>query len=278
MTVHREVLPPDFAEALARATPRFGRLGTEILYFPEIDSTNNVAAKLASTGPCEGAIVVAGAQTAGRGRRGRSWFSPAGAGLYVSVVLEPSGAADVERATALVTLAAGVALAEGIERATGFAPAIKWPNDLIAGRRKIAGILAEGIARPSRAEHGSARVAAVVLGYGINVSTSAFPPELSDRASSLEGELGRTIDSAQLCAESIAALAARYEDLLAGRFDAILDAWRGRAPASRGARVQWETPDGVRRGTTAGVDETGALLVRTHGAIERLVAGEVTWA
>ena len=277
MAAHREDLPADFAEAFARAKPRFGRLASQVLFFHEIDSTNNVATSLALGGPCEGAVVLAGAQTAGRGRRGRSWFSPPGSGLYVSVVLEPARATDGERATALLTLAAGVALAEGIERATGFAPAIKWPNDLVVERRKIAGILAEGLAKPSRAGAGGAHVAAVVLGYGINVSTSAFPPELSDRASSLEGELGRAIDRAQLCAESIAALAARYADLRAGRFDAILDAWRDRAPASRGARVRWEAPDGTRSGITAGVDEMGALLVRSGGAIERLVAGEITW-
>ncbi|HEX4347273.1 MAG TPA: biotin--[acetyl-CoA-carboxylase] ligase [Vicinamibacterales bacterium] len=271
-------LPPEFAEAFAHARPRFGRFASQVLFFHEVDSTNNVATTLASNGACEGAVVVADAQTAGRGRRGRSWFSPPGAGLYVSLVLEPATATDRERATALLTLAAGVALAEGIERATGFAPAIKWPNDLVAAGRKIAGILAEGIVRPSSTDPGNSYVAAVVLGYGINVSTSAFPAELSDRASSLEGELGRAVDRAQLCAESIAAMAARYSDLLAGRFDAILDAWHARAPGSRGARVQWETPGGVRSGTTDGVDRMGALLVRTGGATERLVAGEVTWA
>jgi len=192
-------------------------------------------------------------------------------------VVEPASASDRERATALVTLAAGVALAEGIEKATGLVAAIKWPNDLIVDRRKIAGILAEGIVRPSP-DSGSPRVASVVLGYGINVSTSSFPPELGDRASSIEGELGRPIDRAQLCAETLATLAARYADLLAGRFDAILDAWHVRSPGSRGARVQWETPGGARDGVTAGVDEMGALLVRTAAGMERLVAGEVTWA
>lgn len=278
MAVDRQELPPDFADAFSQAKARFGRLANHILFFPEIDSTNNVAAALAAGGSCEGAVVIADTQTAGRGRRGRSWFSPPGSGLYVSIVLEPSSSLDRERATALLTLAAGVAIGEGIERATGFAPSIKWPNDLVADGRKIAGILAEGIVRPARGSPGTTHVAAVVLGYGINVAPSAFPPELSARATSLEGELGRAIDRAQLCAECIAAVSTRYDDLLAGRFDAILESWHARAPGSRGTRVRWETPGGAREGVTAGVDPMGALLVHTGAATERLIAGEVTWA
>jgi BirA family transcriptional regulator, biotin operon repressor / biotin---[acetyl-CoA-carboxylase] ligase len=278
MNVEPAALPEEFAEAFAELRSRFGRLGATVLFFPEIRSTNDVATSLASAGGNEGAVVIADAQTAGRGRRGRSWFSPPGSGLYVSIVLEPArAAAGRERAIALLTLAAGVALAEGVERATGFAPAIKWPNDLIVGSRKLAGVLAEGIVRPPGAV-GPPQVAAVVLGYGINVRQSAFPPELGDRATSLESELGRAIDRPRLCAETVASIATRYDDLLAGRFDAILDAWHARAPGSRGARVQWQTPEGARAGTTAGVDDMGALLVRVGGTTERLIAGEVTWS
>ena len=149
---------------------------------------------------------------------------------------------------------------------------IKWPNDLLVDRRKLAGILAEGIASGS-----GGGVQAVVLGYGINVMPAAFPPELAPIVTSLETELGRPVDRAAVCAESLATLAARYEDLLAGRFDAVLDAWRGRAFGAVGARVEWDTPAGVRHGTTEGIDRAGALLVRTGDGLERLVAGEVRW-
>ena len=229
---------------------------------------------------------MADTQTAGRGRRGRRWFSPPGAGLYVSVVLDPGRARqEPDRALALLTLAAGVALADAVYRTTGLAPDIKWPNDLLIGRRKLAGILAEGITsgpvtevrRKPDATLVDARVTRVVLGYGINVTSTAYPPELGDRATSLESELGRSVDRAALCAETIASLAARYDDLLAGRFDAILDAWHASASGSRGARVQWETPEGSQSGTTAGVDDRGALLVRVGARVERLVAGEVVW-
>ena len=117
----------------------------------------------------------------------------------------------------------------------------------------------------------------IVIGYGINVSATAYPPELGDRATSLETELGRPIDRAALCAETLVSLSRRYADLLDGRFDAILDAWRDRAPSSRGARVTWQGASGTQVGITAGIDDRGALLVRIDNRIERIVAGEVNW-
>jgi BirA family biotin operon repressor/biotin-[acetyl-CoA-carboxylase] ligase len=261
-----EPLPAELADALDAVRHRLGLLGSRVLYFRSIGSTNDVATALAAAGAAEGFVVVAAQQTAGRGRRGRTWFSPPLGGLYVSVVLAPARSAAPARAAALVTLAAGVALAEAVETVAGLRPDIKWPNDLFVGRRKLAGILAEG-----------SGMDAVVLGYGINVGPMVYPPELADRATSLELELGRSIDDASLCAESLAALAARYDDLLHGRFDAILDAWRLRAPGARGARVAVETSSGTTNGITAGIDDAGALLVQIGDRVERIVAGEVTW-
>jgi BirA family transcriptional regulator, biotin operon repressor / biotin---[acetyl-CoA-carboxylase] ligase len=272
-------LPPELGKAIERARPRLGRLASSVLFFPSIGSTNDVAlgciAKALAASQSakavaersEGLVVIADEQTAGRGRRGHSWFSPAGSGLYVSVVLAPATArVDPPRARALLTLAAGVALAEGVEAAAGLRVALKWPNDLFVSRRKLAGILAEG-----------APGDAVVVGYGINVASSAFPPEVGDRATSLEIELGRAVDRHHVFVETLAALSRRYQDLLAGRFDAILDAWRLHAPAATGARVTWTTNEGARSGVTAGIDDHGALLVRVDDRVERIVAGEVTW-
>jgi BirA family biotin operon repressor/biotin-[acetyl-CoA-carboxylase] ligase len=273
-------LPGELAEAVANALPRLGVFGRRIAYFSTIGSTNDVAARLAASvgaagiagvpgvpgiDDAEGAVVVADAQTAGRGRRGRTWFSPPGAGLYVSTVLAPARARDPGRARTLTTLAAGVALAEGIEKATGLRTELKWPNDLFVAHRKLAGILAEAVGD------------GVVLGYGINVSPAAYPPELAGTTTSLESELGRTIDRAQVFAETLAGLAARYDDLLASRFDAILDAWRARASRAEGARVSWTTLAGVQTGITAGIDDRGALLIRIGNRTERIVAGELSW-
>ncbi len=265
-------LPADLAGAIDAVRPSLAPLGSRIVYFPSVASTNDIAATLASAGDAEGAVVIADHQTSGRGRRGRVWFSPPGSGLYVSVVLTPVRAADPRRATMLLTMTAAVALADAIETTAGIAPAIKWPNDLLIGRRKLAGILAEGISSA-----GTSRVDAVVLGYGINVGPMAYPPELADRATSLESELGTHIDRAVVLAHTLAALAVRYADLLAGRFGAILDAWSSRARGIRGATVTWATASGRATGVTAGVDDDGALLVRMADRVERIVSGEVTW-
>jgi BirA family biotin operon repressor/biotin-[acetyl-CoA-carboxylase] ligase len=273
MTMQPDPLPPEIATALEAVAPRLAPLSRAPIFFSTTGSTNDVAAALAQQGDAEGAIVIADAQTAGRGRRGHTWYSPPAAGLYVSIVLAPARArVSPDRAVGLLTLSAGVALAEAVERATGLRPAIKWPNDLLVGPRKLAGILAEGIASPH-----SEGVSFAVLGYGINVSPAAYPADLSGRVTSLESELGRAVDRFVLCAETIAAIAERYRDLLDARFDAILHAWRARAARASGARVAWETSAGSKSGITAGIDDTGALLVRVENRVERVVAGEVRW-
>jgi BirA family biotin operon repressor/biotin-[acetyl-CoA-carboxylase] ligase len=270
-----DALPPELADALRRAHPRLGRLASTVRYFATLGSTNDEASAVAADDDAEGAVVIAEAQTAGRGRRGRTWFSPPSAGLYVSVVLSPARAPDApDRATRLVTLAAGVALAEGIQRATGLRPDIKWPNDMLVGRRKVGGILAEG----AQSRSGEMRV---VLGYGINIWPAAFPPEIAARATSLESELGRPVDRIGLCVETLTSLASRYDDLVGERYDAILDAWRAYAPSCEGARVSWKGIAEPQTGITTGIDGAGALLVRVGdppGGIVRIVAGEVTWS
>lgn len=258
-------LPPGLSDALSRIKPRLGSLGSSVHFFETISSTNDCALSLGS----EGAVVIADAQTAGRGRRGHTWFSPAGSGLYVSVVLAPRRArVDADRSVKLLTLAAGVAIAEGIEAATGLRADLKWPNDLQFGGRKTGGILAEACGSPA---------ALVVVGYGINVARCAYPPAVGDRATSLEREAGRPIDRLQVLGETLTGLAARYADLIDGRYDAILDAWRSRAPAAVGARVSWTTTGGPMTGVTEGIDAEGALLVRTREGAERIVAGELRW-
>jgi BirA family biotin operon repressor/biotin-[acetyl-CoA-carboxylase] ligase len=111
----------------------------------------------------------------------------------------------------------------------------------------------------------------------VNVGLQQFPSDLADRATSLELELGRPIDKAALLVETLAAMSRWYRRLLLGRFSAILDAWRSRAPTSRGSLVTWRTTAGLCRGTTVGVDDGGALLVRVGERTERIVGGEVTW-
>jgi BirA family biotin operon repressor/biotin-[acetyl-CoA-carboxylase] ligase len=266
-----EPLPSDLADALRASAPRRGAFGQPIYFFPETGSTNDVAAGLAANGAPEGATVVAWAQTAGRGRFGRQWFSPAGAGLYVSVICRNAAAVP------LLTLAGGVAVADGILEATGLPVRIKWPNDVVveAGtpvrRRKLAGILAE-------ASSGADGVQYVILGFGVNLRSAAYPPGLAQSATSIETELGRAPESGPVLAETLAALAYRIGQLAARNTEPLLARWRELAPSARGAVVEWDTPGGAFSGISAGISDDGALLVRVGARVERIISGELRWA
>jgi BirA family biotin operon repressor/biotin-[acetyl-CoA-carboxylase] ligase len=257
--------------ALERAADRHGSMACHIHWFEATGSTNDVAAHLAESGAPEGTVVVAQSQSSGRGRLGRTWFSPAGAGLYVSVVLRPAyDLAGASSPTGLLTLGAGVAIAEAIRYATGLPAEIKWPNDVLVNGRKLAGILAEAAAQAGALQY-------VVLGFGINLQPAAYPPDLAARATSIEAETSRAADRGLILSEVLAALNNRYGDLRAGNFDAILGAWRSLAPSLRSGWVEWNGPRGLVRGRAEDIDEHGALLVRTTEGIERVVSGEVIW-
>jgi len=251
--------------ALAHAAERLGRFGREMHWFTELSSTNDLAGELAAHGAREGTVVIAESQSAGRGRLGRTWHSPPGAGLYFSVVLRP-GTSILQ----LLTLAAGVAIASAIQAATGLAPVLKWPNDLYIGRRKLAGILAEAGAAPSGISH-------VVVGVGINLRSASYPPEVAERATSIAGELGREADRGVVLGECLAEFAARYDDLQHGRREVVLRAWRECAAPLLSRAVEWDTHDGTRAGIAEDIDETGALMVRTDEGTMRVVSGEVRW-
>lgn len=237
--------------------------GLDVRRHRSLPSTMDAAAALAHDGAAHGVVVVADEQTAGRGRRGTQWASPPGAGLYFSFVARPANRAAGP--SSLITLAAGVGIRSGIAAATGLAPGLKWPNDLIVGRRKLAGILAEGLSIGTPAQ-------AVIIGVGINIRPAAYPPDVAARATSLEGELARAVD----CEALLGRVLEHLRDTLV-RLDEspgdILQAWRAAAPSATGTRVEW---DG-RAGITAGIDDSGALLVKTATGLERIIAGELNW-
>jgi BirA family biotin operon repressor/biotin-[acetyl-CoA-carboxylase] ligase len=226
-----------------------------------LPSTMDAAIALAHQGARHGVVIVADEQTAGRGRRGATWQSPSGAGLYFSFIARPRDLAT----TSLVTLAAGVAVRDAICRSTGLAADLKWPNDVVVGRRKLAGILAEGVGIGSPE-------AAVIIGAGVNLQPAAYPADVAARATSIEGELGRPIDREQLFAGVLISLWERLAALEQNPGD-ILQAWRAASPNANGTRVEWDGKQGV----TAGIDESGALLIRTTEGIERIIAGELHW-
>jgi BirA family transcriptional regulator, biotin operon repressor / biotin---[acetyl-CoA-carboxylase] ligase len=257
-------LPDDLATALAMVGNRVGIFSRQV-WLADVGSTNDVAATLADRGEPEGTVVIADAQSAGRGRHGRAWVSPPGAGLYMSIVLRPAA-----HAVSLLTIAAGVALAEGIQAATGLQPQLKWPNDVYLGGRKLAGILAEAGASTAGVHH-------VVLGCGINLMPAAYPPDVTARATSIESELGRPIDRGLLFVECLAALHLRYCDLQSRANAAVVARWRDRAASTFGRRVEWDAAGVTRYGIAEDIDDTGALLVRDGAACARVISGEVRW-
>jgi len=270
-----DAVPAELADALRATGARRGRFGDPLFYVHETTSTNDLAAAYAERGAPEGATVVAAAQTAGRGRRGKSWCSPPGAGLYVSLIIRDP------RCAPLLTLAGGVAVAEGIRAATGLPLEIKWPNDVVtpgpnmntsgpSRRRKIAGVLAEASSSSDGLQH-------VILGLGINISPASYPPDLADWASSVETELGRAVDPWVVLAEVLAALAAELDALARGDASALLAQWRRLAPSAIGTAVECETAAGRASGIASGIADDGALLVRVGNRVERVIAGEVVW-
>jgi BirA family biotin operon repressor/biotin-[acetyl-CoA-carboxylase] ligase len=269
MNSQGDAIPDDFTTALAATVAERGVFGARLFYFTETGSTNDLAAAAADRGEAEGTTFVAGAQTAGRGRLGRAWFSPSGAGLYVSTIVRRRSV------TPWITLAGGVAVAEGIRGATALPVQIKWPNDIVTAgsfrsRKKIAGILAE-------ASSGTSGVDRVVLGIGVNLRSAAYPPEIADRATAIEVELGRSVDAGLVLAQVLARLNGVLEELTNAGPPTLFQRWLDLAPSAQGASIQWDAPGGQKRGVTAGLAEDGALLVRTEDGLERILAGEVRW-
>jgi BirA family biotin operon repressor/biotin-[acetyl-CoA-carboxylase] ligase len=267
-----EPLPAAFADAIEAARPRCAGHVGPVAYAASVPSTMDWAAQLAADGGDHGLVVVAGHQTAGRGRRGRRWASPAHAGLYLSTVVRPPVAPTPDGEPSLfglLTIAAGVAVAEGIGQATGLEASLKWPNDLFYGH-KLAGVLAEGhgVGQPSQF---------VVVGIGINVRDVKYLADAEGRSASLERELGRVPDPGLLAAEVLAAWGQRYQDLLDRRFTRVVDRWRVRASGLIGRPVAWTDAAGEHEGTTTGVDATGALLVDTGANVVRITTGPVQW-
>ncbi len=240
----------------------------DIKYLLRTGSTNDVARTLAEEGAPEGTIVIAETQTRGRGRLGRTWHSPPGAGLYFSVILRPP--LDPQELPK-ITLLAAVAIAESIREITRLDPAIKWPNDLLLEGKKAAGILTE--------LYGAMTSPYVILGVGINVHTrrEEFPPDLQEIATSLDMAGGQNISRTKLMQVVLKHLEKWYELFKKGIFKPILDAWR-KGCVIIGAQVKIISGGKEVEGKVADVDEDGALLLRDQaGQTHRILSGEIIW-
>ncbi|CEP68974.1 Biotin--acetyl-CoA-carboxylase ligase [Moorella glycerini] len=243
-------------------------LGRNLYYYDEVGSTNQVAKELADGGAPEGTVVIAEAQTGGRGRRGRSWLSPPHKGIWFSVILRPRVTPAL---ASQLTLLAAVAVAAAIRRHTGLPPGIKWPNDLLAGGRKVCGILTEIKAEIDAIEY-------VVLGTGLNVNMEAgdFSPEVRPLATSLFLELGRPVARLPLFQEILYQLEKWYERWQEEGFDPVRRAWK-EASVTLGREVEVNSWREVFRGVAVDIDAEGALLVRGGGGeVRRFNSGEVS--
>lgn len=260
----RERAPRELRDALEQLAARRPDLAVDVEWFAIVPSTMDAVAKAAARGAPAGYVAIADQQTAGRGRRGHSWCSPPNAGLYFSYLVRPT--ARVE----LLTMAAGVGVLEGVASACSLRGHLKWPNDLLVGPRKLAGLLAEGA-------HIGTSEAAVTLGVGVNLAPAAYPPDVAARATSVRGELGRSVARFEVFAVILEHLADAIRALERGDASAILRSWRAAAPTAVGTTVRWVDAGQPKEGVTAGIDETGALLVRTPSRLERVIAGELRW-
>jgi len=241
-----------------------------LLWFDCIDSTNTQAKVLAEAGVPHGTVLIADSQSGGRGRWGRTFQSPAGMGVYLSVILRPDcRGQDLMH----LTCAAAVAMCQAVEAATGVCPGIKWTNDLVFEKQKLGGILTE-LSLDSR----TGLVKYAIIGVGINCAQrrSDFPPELQDIATSLSLICGKTIDRSRLTAEMMRSFC-KLSDVLLTEKTMLMDSYR-RSCVTLGQEICLQRGDEVRRGTALDVDADGGLLVRfaDDGIIQTVTSGEVS--
>lgn len=258
--------PETWSEVAARVGgTRFG----DVRRFAEVASTNTYLLEEARRGAPEGVVAVADHQTGGRGRMGRRWVAPPGSSLLVSVLLRPD--LEAERAH-VVTMAAGVAACEAVFLAADFAPSLKWPNDLVVGDRKLAGMLSE-------IELADDRVDALVVGLGVNVNWGGgavrddLPPDLVESAASCDLLAGRTVDREDLLVHLLERLEQWCSTLRGPNGGlAVLDAYRSRC-STLGRAVRVELPGGETvEGVAADVDDAGRLAVELPTGQRRAVA------
>jgi len=241
------------------------RIGSAVLRYDRLPSTNDMARELAQASAPEGVAVVARAQTAGRGRQGRAWASPPGQGLYCSVILRPRVApADAT----MITLAAAIAVVETLADDYHVEADIKWPNDVHVRGRKLCGILVE-----SAIESGTLQFA--IMGIGVNIAQREFPDDLKEIATSLFIESGERVTPDDFLKPLLARLEAWYRKALAQPAE-IIAQWEARSSYARDCAVRVESSDGVIEGTTRGLAPSGALTLElTSGERREIVSGEV---
>jgi BirA family transcriptional regulator, biotin operon repressor / biotin---[acetyl-CoA-carboxylase] ligase len=258
-----DLLLPDVLAPLVRGTI----FGKEICHYFKVGSTNAVALEAADAGAAEGTVFVAEEQTAGRGRGTHSWHSAKSAGIYCSVILRPQLApADV----LILSLAVGIAVSGAVrEISSGVRTDLRWPNDILIDGKKFCGILTEMAAEATRVRH-------IVVGIGINVNQTSFPPELQSQATSLRLATGADWSRVELTAALLKSLYREYRALLTDprAHQSILKRFSENSSSLQGAEVH-VAENGGYEGITQGLDSRGFLQVRTAGGMRTVLSGTV---
>lgn len=240
-----------------------------VLYFDSIDSTNSHAKVLAQAGAPHGTVLIADHQTGGRGRMGRSFSSPAGSGIYMTVILRPD---CLPEALMHLTCATAVAVCDATEDAAGFRPGIKWTNDLVSGGKKLGGILTE-----LSIDFATGKVQYAIIGVGINCSqqTPDFPPEIRDMAASLTMVTGKPVDRAKMAAAMILRLSQMSDILLTDK--AGLMASYEKDCITVGQEIVLLRGEERSYGKAIGIDSEGGLIVVFRdGTTKTVTSGEVS--
>lgn len=242
-------------------------MGSRLVCLAETASTNGDAFRLAEQGCVEGTVVLADSQSGGKGRMGRRWSSPPGVNLYCSVVLRPT---IMPYEAPQLTFLSAVAVARAIELTTTITPEIKWPNDVLIKGRKIAGLLNEMSAETDGINF-------VILGIGVNLNMTAnqFPSDLRHPATSLFLELGQIVTRVPFAATLLNELDRLYLEFRRHGFRPVREEWQRRCNAHGHQLVVSDGDREISRGMFGGIDDDGALLVRNHNGLERILSGDV---
>lgn len=245
-------------------------LGTVIHRLASVPSTNDAARRLVGSDAAHGTVVVAEEQTRGRGTKGRAWHSPAGLGLYASFILRWDDPAGLAGSFPLLPLAAGLAAAGAVLESSGVEARIKWPNDLVRDRKKLGGILTEGVLRAGAPGH-----AVVGIGVNVNHGEDDFPAELKEAATSLRLVSGRVQDREALLRALCRSLDCWYNSLIRGEGESVVRGCLERMAFSPGRRVRVVTARGDVAGLFRGLAPDGRLLLAGAGGAAAFSAEEI---
>lgn len=264
-----EQVPDILTPNMLKQRLKGGLFGKRIYHFFKTDSTNRVGLDLGRVGEPEGAVILAEEQTAGRGRAGRTWHSERAAGLYVTLLLRPK-LAPVQ--APLLTMMAGLSAHAAVEKVTGLAVDLKWPNDLLIRGKKVGGILTEMHADPVMVEF-------VIVGIGLNVNQEKFPSELANIATSLRVETGKMQSRMELLVRLLREFESDYNRFLREGVPSVVKRFEVVSSYASGKRVRVTNGAESYVGTTAGLGPEGLLQVeRDDGRLVTVIAGDVTEA